>query len=88
MQKLVSDKYEIASYLSRASRQGRNYSNIVGWTLYTGFKGRTTKLAIAIGLSLLNLVCQAAAIGAVYWYGHTWQRPATHTCPICTSTLI
>ena len=70
MQKLVSDKHEIASYLSRASRQGRNYSNIVGWTLYTGFKGRTTKLAIAIGLSLLNLACQGAAIGAVYWYGH------------------
>ena len=70
-----------ASYLSRLSRQGRNYSTLVGWTLYTGFKGRTTKLAIAILLSLLNLACQAAAIGAIYWYGHQMEATGHASVP-------
>jgi hypothetical protein len=81
MQKLVSNKHKIASYLSRLSRQGRNYSTLVVWTLYTGFKGRTTKLAFAILLSLLSLACQAAAIGAVYWYGHQMEATGQASIP-------
>ena len=71
MQKIASAKDTIASesFLSRLSRQGRNYTNLVAWTLYTGFQGRTTKLAVAVVLSLLSLGSQAAAIYAIYWYG-------------------
>ena len=91
MQKLASNKDNIASdpFCPALSRQGRNYSTLVGWTLYTGFKGRTTKLAVAIVLSLLNLGSQAAAIGAIYWYGRPdGSGPASHQCRICTSKLI
>ena len=63
------------------SRQGRNYSNLVAWTLYTGFKGRTTKLAVAIGLSLLSLASQAAAIGAIYWYGQQMEATGHASVP-------
>ena len=81
MQKLVSNKHNIASFLSRVSRQGRNYSALVSWTLYTGFKGRTTKLAFAILLSFLSLACQAAAIGAIYWYGHQMEATGHASVP-------
>ena len=81
MQKLVSNKHDIWSYLSRLSRQGRNYSALVGWTLYTGFKGRTTKLTFAILLSFLSLACQAAAIGAIYWYGHKMEATGQASVP-------
>jgi hypothetical protein len=81
MQKLVSNKHDIWSYLSRLSRQGRNYLALVGWTLYTGFKGRTTKLSFAILLSFLSLACQAAAIGAIYWYGHKMEATGQASVP-------
>jgi hypothetical protein len=81
MQKLVSNKHNITSFLSHVCRQGRNYSALVGWTLYTGFKGRTTKLAFAILLSFLSLACQAAAIGTVYWYGHQMEATGHASVP-------
>ena len=77
----VEDNIDSCSFLSRVSRQGRNYSNLVAWTLYTGFQGRTTKLAVAIGISLLSLASQAAAIGAIYWYGRQMETSGHASVP-------
>ena len=77
----VDDNIGSRSFLSRVSRQGRNYSNLVAWTLYTGFQGRTTKLAVAIGISLLSLASQAAAIGAIYWYGRQMETSGHASVP-------
>ena len=77
----VDDNIGSRSFLSRVSRQGRNYSNLVAWTLYTGFQGRTTKLAVAIGISLLSLASQAAAIGAIYWYGRQMEGSGHASVP-------
>jgi hypothetical protein len=69
------------SFLSRASRQGRNYSTIVGWLLYTVFKGRVTTLASAIMLNLMHLASQAAAIYALYWYAQQMEQTGIATLP-------
>ena len=76
MQKDVSPSASIARdiFVLRIWRQGRNYSTIVAWLLYTGFKGRTSKLLVAIVLSLLHLAAQGAAIYAIYWYGKQMER--------------
>lgn len=70
------------SFLPRVWRQGRNYFSLVGWLLYTAFKGRTWKLAIAVGLSLLGLATQGAAIYAVYWYGRQMEKGGAFTVPL------
>jgi hypothetical protein len=77
----VEDNIGSCSFLSRVSRQGRNYSNLVAWSLYKGFQGRTTKLAIAVGISLLSLGSQAAAIGAIYWYGKQMENSGHASVP-------
>ena len=71
MQKEVSasETTKRDSFLPRISRQGRNYSTLVGWLLHRAFEGRTWKLVIATALSLLHLSTQGAAIYVVYWYG-------------------
>jgi len=56
------------TFLSRVSTQGRNYSTLVVWLLYTVFKGRTKTLTISIILNLVHLATQAAAIFIIYWY--------------------
>ena len=78
MQKDVSPSASIARdiFVLRIWRQGRNYSTIVAWLLYTGFKGRTSKLSAAIVLSLLHLSAQGVAIYAIYWYGKQMERGA------------
>jgi len=83
MQKVASAKDAIASdtFLSRVWRQGRNYSTFVAWFLYTNFQGRTTKLAVAVVLSLLNLGSQAAAIYGVFWYGQQMQKTGLASVP-------
>jgi hypothetical protein len=67
--------------LSRVSRQARNYSTLVGWLLYRAFKGRTSKLVLAISLSLVHLGSQGAAIYAVYWYGQQMQKSGLVSLP-------
>jgi len=67
--------------LSRVSRQARNYSTLVGWLLYRAFKGRTSKLVLAIALSLVHLGSQGAAIYAVYWYGQQMQKSGLVSLP-------
>lgn len=76
MQKDASPSASIARdiFVLRIWRQGRNYSTIVAWLLYTGFKGRTSKLLVATVLSLLHLAAQGAAIYAIYWYGKQMER--------------
>jgi ABC-type multidrug transport system fused ATPase/permease subunit len=76
MQKEVSASETIKSdkFLPRIVRQGRNYSTIVGWLLHRAFSGRTSKLAVAVVLSLLHLGSQAAAIFVVYWYGKQMEH--------------
>ena len=76
MQKDVSASETIKpdSFLPRISRQGRNYSTLVGWLLYRAFNGNTWKLAVATALSLLHLSSQAAAIYVVYWYGRAMEK--------------
>jgi hypothetical protein len=69
------------SFLSRVSRQARNYSTLVGWLLYRAFKGRASKLVLAIALSLVHLGGQAAAIYAVYWYGQQMQKSGLVSLP-------
>lgn len=83
MQKDVSAGETIRSdtFLSRISRQGRNYSSLVGWLLYTAFRGRTAKLALAIVLSLVHLGSQAAAIYAVFWYGKQMEKATPFSVP-------
>ena len=70
------------AFLSRAARQGRNYSALVGWLMYSVFKGRTTKLVSAIVLSLVHLGSQAAAIYAVYWYARQMEKTGLVTVPL------
>src|SRR4029078_11131536 len=67
--------------LSRVARQARNYSTLVGWLLYRAFKGRTSKLVLAVGLSLVHLGSQGAAIYAVYWYGQQMQKSGLVSLP-------
>jgi ABC-type multidrug transport system fused ATPase/permease subunit len=83
MQKEVSVSETIIpeTFLPRISRQGRNYVNLVSWLLYQAFKGRTWKLALATGLSLLHLGSQAAAIYVVYWYGKQMEQTGLVTVP-------
>ena len=83
MQKNVSAGETIKSdaFPSRIWRQGRNYSTLVGWLLYRAFRGRTSKLVIATGLSLLHLGSQGAAIYVVYWYGREMERNGLVTVP-------
>ena len=69
------------SFLSRVSRQARNYSSLVGWLLYRSFKGRASKLTLAIVLSLVHLGAQAAAIYAVYWYGQQMEKTGLASVP-------
>ena len=74
------------AFLPRVWRQGRNYFSLVGWLLYTAFKGRTWKLAIAVALSLLHLATQGAAIYVVYWYGRQMEKNGRrHGAASCTS---
>lgn len=70
------------AFLSRAARQGRNYSALVGWLMYSVFKGRTTKLVSAIVLSLVHLGSQAAAIYAIYWYARQMEKTGLVTVPL------
>jgi ABC-type multidrug transport system fused ATPase/permease subunit len=70
------------SFLPRVWRQGRNYFSLVWWLLCTAFKGRTWKLAAAVGLSLLGLATQGAAIYAVYWYGRQMEKGGAFTVPL------
>ena len=70
------------SFLPRVWRQGRNYFSLVAWLLYTAFRGRTWKLIIAVGLSLLHLATQAAAIYAVYWYGRQMEKGGAFSVPL------
>ena len=69
------------SLLSRVSRQGRHYSTLVLWLLHTAFGGRTTKLAVAMVLTLVSLGAQGAAIYAVYWYGRQMEKTGIATVP-------
>ena len=69
------------SLLSRVSRQGRNYSTLVLWLLHTAFRGRMTKLAVAMVLTLVHLGAQGAAIYAVYWYGRQMETTGIATVP-------
>jgi hypothetical protein len=70
------------SFLPRIWRQGRNYFSLVWWLLRTAFKGRTWKLAVAVGLSLSGLATQGAAIYAVYWYGRQMEKGGAFTVPL------
>ena len=70
------------AFLPKVWRQGRNYFSLVGWLLYTAFKGRTWKLAIAVGLSLLGLAAQGAAIFVVYWYGRQMEKGGSYSVPL------
>ena len=70
------------SFLPRVWRQGRNYFSLVWWLLHTAFKGRTWKLAVAVGLSLSGLASQGAAIYAVYWYGRQMEKGGAFTVPL------
>jgi hypothetical protein len=73
---------EPTSFLSRASRQGRNYSTVVGWLLYTVFKGRTKTLTSAIILNLVHLASQAGAIYIVYWYARQMEQNGLISVPL------
>jgi hypothetical protein len=83
MQKDVSASETVKSdsFFPRIVRQGRNYSTIVGWLLYRAFSGRHWQLIIAVGLSLLHLSTQAAAIFVVYWYGKQMEQSGLVTVP-------
>ena len=83
MQKNVSASETIKedSFLPRISRQGRNYSTLVGWLLYRAFNGNTWKLAVATALSLLHLSSQGAAIYVVYWYGRAMENSGVGKIP-------
>jgi len=70
------------SFLPRIWRQGRNYFSLVGWLLYTAFRGRTWNLSVAVVLSLLGLATQAAAIYAVYWYGRQMEKNGIVSVPL------
>ncbi|HUU24589.1 MAG TPA: hypothetical protein VMW68_03370 [Methyloceanibacter sp.] len=76
MQKDVCSNGTITSdrFFPRIVRQGRNYSTVVLWLLRRAYGGRTYKLAVAIGLSLLHLGSQAVAIYVVYWYGKQMEQ--------------
>ncbi len=69
-----------ASFISRFLRQGRNYSSLVGWYVYTIFRD-PRRLIAAIILSFLHLGSQAAAIGTIYWYGRNMQKDGPVTIP-------
>lgn len=69
------------SFFTRVARQGRNYSHLLGWLLYSAFKGRAAKLAIAVVLSLVHLASQAAAIYAVFWYGRQMEQTGLASVP-------
>ena len=68
------------SFITRFARQGKNYSTLVGWYLYSIFKD-PRKLVGAIVLSLLHLATQAAAIGLVYWYARHMESGAVFSVP-------
>lgn len=72
---------EPGSFFARISRQGRNYSTLVVWLLFKAFKGRSSKLLLAIVLSLIHLASQAAAIYAIYWYGRQMEQSGAVTIP-------
>lgn len=68
------------SFLARFTGQGKNYSTLVVWYLYSIFKD-PRKLVGAIVLSLLSLAAQAAAIGVVYWYGRHMESGSVLSVP-------
>jgi hypothetical protein len=74
------------SFVSRFVRQGRNYSSLVGWYLYSIFRD-PRRLIGAIGLSFLHLGAQAAAIGTIYWYGRNMQKDGPVTVPYLKLTV-
>jgi hypothetical protein len=75
------------SFFTRATRQGRNYTTLVGWLLYTAWGGRTSKLTISMLLSLAHLGAQAAAIYAIYRYARQMEGTGSLTVPILHVTL-
>jgi ABC-type multidrug transport system fused ATPase/permease subunit len=74
-------------FLPRILRQGRNYATLVGWLLYHAFKGRTWKLVVATGLSLLHLSSQGAAIYVIYWYGRAMEGTGLGKIPVLNIQL-
>jgi hypothetical protein len=70
------------AFLSQVSRQGRNYSTLILWLLHSVFNRRTSKLAIAIALSLVGLACQGAAIALIYWYGRGMEESGLGKIPV------
>jgi hypothetical protein len=75
------------SFVTRATRQGRNYSALVGWLLYTASKGSVSKLTAAAGFSLAHLASQAAAIYAIYWYGRQMESNGNVAVPLLKLTV-
>lgn len=69
------------AFFARVSRQGRNYTTLVVWLLYKAFRGRSSKLVLAIVLSLVHLASQAAAIYAIYWYGKQMEQNGAVSVP-------
>jgi ABC-type multidrug transport system fused ATPase/permease subunit len=74
------------SFLLRFMRQGRNYSSLVGWYLYSIFRD-PRRLIGAIVLSFLHLGSQGAAIGIIYWYGRNMQKDGPVTIPYLKISL-
>ena len=75
------------SFVTRAMRQGGNYSALVGWLLYTASKGSVSKLTIAAAFSFAHLASQAAAIYAIYWYGRQMERNGNAYVPLLKLTV-
>src|SRR5262245_19334709 len=75
------------SFVTRATRQGRNYSVLVGWLLYTASEGSFSKLTIAAAFSLAHLASQAAAIYAIYWYGRQMESNGNVSVPLLKLTV-
>ena len=79
---LLSDLAKPIPFLTRAARQGRNYSSVIIWLLYRACRGSAYKLTIAVALSLAHLACQGAAIFAIYWYGRRMEKAGDVTLPV------
>jgi hypothetical protein len=61
------------SRVARFIEQLRNYSTVVAWLVYTVFKGNMRVFGLSIGLNLIHLTSQAAAIGILYWYARQME---------------
>jgi ABC-type multidrug transport system fused ATPase/permease subunit len=79
---VLSDLAKPIPFLTRAARQGRNYSSVIIWLLYRACRGSAYKLTIAVALSLAHLACQGAAIFAIYWYGRRMEKAGDVTLPV------